>query len=212
MQLSTKQRDDTAFRDEAKYQAILNAALKVFADKGFADTDVQLIADAAGVGKGTVYRYFGTKSDLFLAVADAIAKKLEKEVFAAIEGVENTIDVVYRAADAYARCFTECPEMVEILIQERAAFRDSIPATHMVYRRKNRGVFEELLRRGVESGRLRQVDPAAAVDALANCLYGTVVCGCLEGASDRLCETARSAVDLFVHGLVGTEEKATKEP
>src|SRR5690349_11004633 len=48
---------------------ILCAALETFAEKGFAAADVQEIADRVGVGKGTVYRQFGNKEELFLATA-----------------------------------------------------------------------------------------------------------------------------------------------
>ena len=47
--------------DPDKRLAILEQAIHTFAEQGFRDADVQLIADRAGVGKGTVYRYFGNK-------------------------------------------------------------------------------------------------------------------------------------------------------
>jgi len=46
---------------------MLETALRIFARDGFHNADVQVIADEAGVGKGTVYRHFGNKQELFLA-------------------------------------------------------------------------------------------------------------------------------------------------
>jgi AcrR family transcriptional regulator len=47
---------------------VLQVAIEVFAAEGFHGADVQVIADRAGVGKGTVYRCFPTKEHLIAAV------------------------------------------------------------------------------------------------------------------------------------------------
>ena len=45
---------------------ILDVAARLFAARGYQNTDVQVVADELGVGKGTVYRYFPSKRELFL--------------------------------------------------------------------------------------------------------------------------------------------------
>jgi AcrR family transcriptional regulator len=58
---------------EARRQAILDAALTVFAAEGFAATKLDDVAEKAGVAKGTIYLYFRDKRDLFeQLVRDAI--------------------------------------------------------------------------------------------------------------------------------------------
>ncbi len=52
-----------------KSKRILNFAKKEFAQKGFHAASVDNIADNAGVGKGTVYRHFGSKESLFMEVS-----------------------------------------------------------------------------------------------------------------------------------------------
>lgn len=198
------------YKDPQKEQAILDCATRVFARLGFRDAEMEVVAEEAGVGKGTVYRYFGSKEDLFLAAADAGMKKLEERIYRAVEGVDNTVDLVWRAASAYAGFFQEHPELVEIFIQERAAFRGSIPATHLVYRDKNRGVLEELLRQGIEAGEIRPIDVREATRALANVLYGTVVCGCLEGSSEKLPQTAEPAIEIFLRGILVDPDSAKR--
>ncbi len=54
--------------DESKYEAILDAALELFAERGFHGTAVPLVAERAGVGTGTLYRYFESKEALVNAV------------------------------------------------------------------------------------------------------------------------------------------------
>jgi len=60
-------------REEKKKQtrrAILDAAIKLFSEKGFENTSVDELAREAGVGKGTIYGYFKTKSEIFLAFCE----------------------------------------------------------------------------------------------------------------------------------------------
>src|SRR2546430_155159 len=59
-------------------EEILEAAARLFAEHGYADADLQVLADTLGVGKGTLYRYFPSKQDLFLAAADRVMRKLRE--------------------------------------------------------------------------------------------------------------------------------------
>jgi AcrR family transcriptional regulator len=56
-------------RKEARPQEIMDAAIDAFVASGYAETRLTDVAARAGVVKGTIYRYFATKDDLFRAVA-----------------------------------------------------------------------------------------------------------------------------------------------
>jgi len=198
------------FKDPLKEGAILDRATEVFAEVGFQNAEMQVIAEKAGVGKGTVYRYFRSKEELFMAAADAGMKRLVAQIFRAIESAGGVVDLVWRAGLAYAEFFRDHPELVEIFIQERATFRGSIPDTHLVYRDKNRGVLEEALREGVEQNVVRPIDVREATRAFANVLYGTVVCGCLEGSSEKLPAMVRPAIEMFLRGILVDPESAVR--
>ena len=58
-------------RHEAKYQRILEAALEVFARKGFHEAKISEIARTAGVADGTIYLYFKNKDDLLISLFEA---------------------------------------------------------------------------------------------------------------------------------------------
>jgi AcrR family transcriptional regulator len=65
-------------RKEARPSEIVDAALEVFAEKGFAAAKLDDIARKAGVSKATLYLYFDTKEEIFRAVAwAAVASRLE---------------------------------------------------------------------------------------------------------------------------------------
>jgi len=188
--------------DPAKRRAILQACFELFAERGFRSTDVEAVAERAGVGKGTVYRYFGNKEELFLATADSSMKELESHILESLVDVTDPVAVIRAAGLAYADFFEAHPGLVEILILERAEFRDSIPSTHLVYREKNRGILDELLEQGIASGAFRDIDAHQATNAFANMLYGTVVCGCLEGSNTKLRSMVETGIDIFLNGVL----------
>lgn len=76
-------------RKEARPQELLDAALALFVERGFAATRADEVAKRAGVSKGTLYLYYQSKEDIFKAVvrANLSVRILEgKEVAAVYEG------------------------------------------------------------------------------------------------------------------------------
>src|SRR5437588_12373184 len=69
MRLATKKKRILKSPEDRR-QEILDAAVKVFKDKGVSKSTVADIAEAAGVAKGTVYLYFGSKEHLLAALRD----------------------------------------------------------------------------------------------------------------------------------------------
>ncbi len=188
---------------------ILQTATKVFATEGAHDADVQVIADLARVGKGTIYRHFGNKEKLFLAVARFNLEQLAEYVTAKVTQFESVSTVLRDVAVACAQFYQEHPECVEIMIQERAEFRESVFPTHLMHRAESRAGMEDLFRRGIESGELLPVNASEAVEAYSDMLFGTLVCGCLEGTRHTLVQRARRATEFFLKGVcsASTAEK-----
>ena len=69
-------------KTQTKELAILDAASRVFASRPFHEVLIDSIASDAGIGKGTIYRYFETKEDLYFAtvihVMEGLAAELDK--------------------------------------------------------------------------------------------------------------------------------------
>src|SRR5947209_2208293 len=93
-----------------RQEEILKAAVSLFAEHGFSDTDTQVLADKLRVGKGTLYRYFPSKEALFLAAVDRVMRKLRACVDASMSGTEDPLDQIARGVRAYLEFFAEHPE------------------------------------------------------------------------------------------------------
>ena len=196
-------RHPTACEDPEKRLAILEQAIRTFAETGFRGTDVQVIADRAGVGKGTVYRYFQNKNELFWATTLQVFLRLEQYIFAAMEGVEDPIAKLRASALAYALFFQENPHYLELFVQDRAEFRDCGPESHREHHRKLGDKISEIVQQGIESGQLRPVDPAHVTMAIGCLIYGTVVLGShLSHLDSRpIPQMVEYAIDIFLRGL-----------
>ncbi|QDU56554.1 TetR/AcrR family transcriptional regulator [Aeoliella mucimassa] len=189
---------------------ILRVACDVFAREGFRNADVQVIADLAGVGKGTVYRHFGNKEQLFLAASKHAVEEVAAHIWKDVIGDADPDDVLAnigttnmlrKIAASYASYYQRKPGVVELMIQERAEFRQSVFPTHLMHRAEHRGGLERLFQRGMERGELRDFETGPVADAFADMLYGSVVNGCLDGGHQHLPERVACAVEIFINGL-----------
>jgi AcrR family transcriptional regulator len=77
-------------RKEARPQELLDAALALFVEKGFAATRSEEVAARAGVSKGTLYLYFPSKEELFKAVVRHNLSTLIAEGQGLVDGFEGT--------------------------------------------------------------------------------------------------------------------------
>ncbi len=186
---------------DAKREVILQQAAEVFADQGFRNADVQVIADRAQVGKGTVYRYFGSKEDLFWATSLSILEQLRVFLVEAMEDRQTPVEKLRASALAYAGFFELHPKYLEVFVQDRAEFRGTVPDTHKQHHEAMISYFGEILRQGIEAGQFRPVDVRKTIYSLGSVLFGTVVFGCYHSDEFALADMAEFAVDNFLTGI-----------
>jgi AcrR family transcriptional regulator len=78
-------------RNEKK-NLIIRAAIRVFSKMGFARSKMIQVAEAAGIGKGTIYEYFKSKEDLIAAVFNTFVQEIEIEISKKISRLEDPVD------------------------------------------------------------------------------------------------------------------------
>lgn len=137
---------------------ILESAYDVFAEKGFYHATVDEIAEKAGVGKGTVYRHFDSKDNLFRAV---VQEKLDDLVGSVREGFRHDDDVlkgIRRAVGNYLRFFETHKRFYRILIFEQQGFGTEFRTAYIDGIVANVPVIRELVVEASEGGRLKPLD------------------------------------------------------
>jgi AcrR family transcriptional regulator len=192
---------------QRKQQEILACAARVFARNGFPGTDMQAIADDAGVAKGTLYLYFDGKEELFLAAVDQGMTCLRTAVDDAVEGLADPLEVIEKAIFAYLRFFKEHPEQVELLILERAEFRDRKRSTYFAHRESGKCRWHELLQGLRDAGRVRDIPLERIDDVVSDLVYGTMFTNHFSGRHKPLDAQARDILDIVYHGILSEKER-----
>jgi AcrR family transcriptional regulator len=77
---------------DKKRSEIAQKAIEVLAKRGFQATTIQEIADAAGLGKGTIYHYFKTKEEILSAVSEEIFHEMERSFGAALLRIDKPME------------------------------------------------------------------------------------------------------------------------
>ena len=195
------QRATITTKSPQKKEAIIEQAIATFAKDGFRNSDVQVIADGAGVGKGTVYRYFGNKEDLFWATCMAVLERLVAHLMAAISPIESPLEKLRAAAAAYAEFFEQNPRYLEVIVQERSQFRGHAPENHLKYHEKILNHFGGILQEGIEIGEFRDLDVRKTIISMTSLVYGSVVWACYAQDDRPLTERTLHAAEIFFDGI-----------
>jgi AcrR family transcriptional regulator len=193
-------------RDESlpdrRREEILAAATDAFARDGFADADLQIVADSLGIGKGTIYRYFPTKRDLFLAAADRGMRLLREAINAATAQIADPLEQVRLGVRAYLAFFDAHAEFVELLIQERASFRDRKESTYFTNREAHLERWHALYRGLIGEGKIRAFPVEQITDVMGHLLYGTMFTNFFTGRRRSPDEQAAQILDVVLHGIL----------
>jgi AcrR family transcriptional regulator len=199
---------------EARRRAeILGVAAGVFAEAGFAAADVQVIADRIGVGKGTVYRYFPTKEALFLAAVGKGLEELEAEMDAAITTDQDldAVGMMRRAIRAYLGFFHRRPEMAELFIQERAAFKDHHRPLYFADDPNCDVKHQKFFERLTATGAIRPIPMERFFGVIGDLLYGTILTNLLSGRPADPDTQTKDVLDVVLNGVLsdaGRERRA----
>ncbi|MDR3637051.1 MAG: TetR/AcrR family transcriptional regulator [Isosphaeraceae bacterium] len=191
----------------ARREEILDAATLLFAEQGYDATGTQDLAEKLQVGKGTLYRYFPSKRDLFLAAVDRVMRRLRASVDAAIEGIEEPLERIERAVYTYLDFFASHPEYVELLIQERAQFKDRKAPTWITHRNNSVERWRTIYGGLIAAGRLREMPVERITDVLSDLLYGTMFTNYFAGQRKPSREQAHDILDIIYHGILSDSER-----
>ena len=158
-------------KQDKKKKALLEAAIKVFSEKGFHDAKVTEVAQEAGVADGTTYLYFKNKDDLLIKAVENLfeSKLLEMEKRIALEN--SGFDKLFRFAEEHITIFTEDPKVVRFLAvelrQSKEFYRkypDFKPLRHYLQ------FLQNICNEAIEEGSIRNIDSVS----LSYIIFGTV--------------------------------------
>ena len=127
---------------------LLNAALEVFAEQGFASASLDQVAEAAGLTKGAIYSNFASKDDLFFAMMkDQVMKRIEavRTALAASSPGTDGQQARYDIGRLLTEAFTQQREWQLVFLDfwQRAVRDDDVRAQFVAHRRALRAAIAE---------------------------------------------------------------------
>lgn len=193
-------------------EQLLDAAADVFARRGYPDADVQEVADVCGVAKGTVYCYFPSKEKLFLATVDRVMHSLRAAVRNAGAEIADPLDRIEVAIRAYLTYFRDHPGHAELLIIERAEFRERKTPTYLEHRRSNVCEWADLYTDLIAAGRVRDIPVTRILNVVGDLVYGTMFTNHFSGQNRSVEDQARDVLDVLFFGLLTPRERRRRLP
>jgi AcrR family transcriptional regulator len=180
----------TGEEQQRRRKEIFDASVYLFLDKGFNETSMREIAEAAGIGKSTLYDYFSSKDDILLSFVEEELQRLTEEMkeianlnVAAMEKLRQMMfaymEYLAKNEDFYMKLSLEVQRMaqqsIESIQRKRHALQDLL-----------RGMIDE----GIREGYFRPVDSLLATRVIFTALTPAVYTTRPSGSRQQMMEEA----------------------
>ncbi len=207
------QRSPSPGREEKKAEVrrrILEAAKEIFFRDGFMNANLDETAELAGVAKGTLYRYFDNKAQIYLAVLSRNARRFEKKLQDALDPQATPIDALVQVSRFYFQHYVENPDYFQIFwaIENQAVIGELPPeVVEEVVRlwEESLGILAGIIERGIAQGVFAPCDAwevASILWTLANAIIRTERSPAHRGLRRRALDTFfDDAIALVLRGL-----------
>ncbi|MBN2120710.1 MAG: TetR/AcrR family transcriptional regulator [Candidatus Omnitrophica bacterium] len=205
-------------KDKAKIQAliktrkaqILDAAMLVFSRDGFNKASTDEIANVAKLGKGTVYRYFKDKKELFIATVDRGLDRLKDSILAKVDGIDDPLERIEAGSKAYLTFFGKNPALIDMMIHEQSEFKERIKKQYFEHYYGSIDRMRRIFRKGITGGLIKNVDVDTAISILTNILNGQIYMWRVEGKKGFPEDKISVILKIFFTGVIKDEKRRQK--
>jgi AcrR family transcriptional regulator len=162
-------------------ERLFRAALRLFAEKGFAETTVEDITNAADVGKGTFFNYFPSKDHLLIAFSDMQLSKLQATVDQLRDRPEPMRSFFRLMTLRMTEEPAKAPDVVRAILQANLS-SSSVRSVMRERSARAEGLLTQLVQIGQERGEFRADLPALELaQVFRQTIFGTLLMWSLYG-------------------------------
>jgi AcrR family transcriptional regulator len=188
---------------EGKRRLLLDAAVRVFARKGYHAARIGDIAEEAGVAYGLLYHYFSSKEEVLRSVFRETWRALIQTIRSVEDGDDPPREQLRKVAEILLRSWRREPELVRVLVLE--VTRSSLLAGEMDEVVASFAAIQAIVERGQADGSIRtDLDARLAsyvfYGAIDELLTGWVL-GRLPDSEDDVANAERTVVEIVTGGL-----------
>lgn len=168
--LSRKERDRLRNKE-----AILKAAVHLFAQKGFAETKLEDVAALAEFGKGTLYNYFENKDDLFLSTFDYAVGNVLDFLYEQLASVSDPLERIRLIANSQFNYYRENTDFMHVVMTNQQILRNHACSRPVFDRFQDlkKLVIEEM-QAAIDAGQLRPGNPQHYASYLSGMIHSQV--------------------------------------
>jgi AcrR family transcriptional regulator len=187
---------------------ILEAAIKLFAKKGFSGTTTKEVAEKAGVNEALIFRYFSTKKDLYGAI---IEKKIEEDpaaIESTLEALKETRDdwLIFKSiAMRMLECVEKDPTFIKLLYFSALEGHELSGMFFGSYVQNQRMLLSNYMQGRVSEGVFKNVNPLLAartfIGMIANYVTAQELFGEKKKGEFKKEEVVETFVKIFLEGV-----------
>jgi TetR/AcrR family fatty acid metabolism transcriptional regulator len=199
---TTRRQAQSREKANGKYEAILRAAIKVFAGAGFFNSKVADVASEAGVADGTVYLYFKNKDDILVSIFNHVMDEALTSGRHQLKAVDDPVEKLKRIVHAHLERLGRDRDLAivfQVELRSSTKFMEQFSATKVTeYLDLIRSVIEE----GQKTGVFRKnINTTIASKVLFGALDEMATNWVLSRKRYNLISTADSVIDLVLNGI-----------
>ncbi len=185
---------------------ILEASIRVFAKKGLHNTKISDIAEAADIGKGTIYEYYRSKDEIFVASFHFFLEKVDGIISQRLYRISDPLEKLLAYSSAWAEIFEgDYLEYVTIVLDFWAeSIRKNREATALdlskIYE-ENRKIVKSLLEDCITKDKTPSVDTKIAASILIGSLEGLFIQWILDRSAFDYKKATELSTKIIIDGL-----------
>jgi AcrR family transcriptional regulator len=184
---------------------ILEAAVQVFAQKGYHETRMDDIVNESKTSKGSLYFYFPSKQDIFFGLIETFTGLLESRLKEAIAAEQHGSEQVDSALTASLRLFSQYRTLAKIVLVQAVGLGAAFEERRRTINDRFAAIIQARIEKGIQDGSLPKQNADLAARAWVGALNEIVIYWIYTGTPDL--ETAIPEIKAFLLRSIGVGNK-----
>ena len=155
-----------------RQREIIESSIRLISDKGIQNLTIKNLANDMKISEPAIYRHFGSKMDILIAVLESFNEKTRKSLTSAAEGRSDSIARIKSIFTSHMEILTDNPSLASVIFSEEIFQNDKKLSEMVFFIMKGRmEVITDIIRKGQEN---RQIRSDIQPDELSLILLGSL--------------------------------------
>lgn len=186
---------------------IIQAALVIFAEKGFQDSTISEISKAANVSEATVYEYFKTKEELLFAIPEEITEEAYNEWMTVLPYLRGTESKIRAMVQGYMNLYMKNAQYTALIMLQLKTNRNFLKTDAYKLIRDVAGKLMSIIQEGIDDGTFKKNTDALLVRSM---ILGSIEHLCIRwlllGGPSNLVDSVDPLIDIILDGIRTTPQ------